>query len=508
VKGGIEQALVTINTHAADLKAAISRHAEDLKRLLKWSFICLTLTVALGFVLLATCHSAGWSKLNTTVASNLGAPADNAFKDMQMRERSHAEDLLKKGWLVVVSDEDAKHHIWELEAEHDGRLCKTLEAAIEAPLVGNASARHIYLTSGYHEINTSMHINMGAQPSTHRCSDGAPATCYHQMSIPERNLTIKGASDETILIIHGRNRLMCDEGRLSLQYLTVKVAAGDLFVMNSTTCLFDQQGVRVRELIGDSGDSRETDNSTLVAIALSAILGGCSLTSFFFRPSCNSQVRHAKCRCKTSVTCCWQVIRGVRDMRVICNGLGAPKSFRLLYRASRDGWRHVDLLDRVVGHGPLLFAIRVRVRNRERRFACFVDFTMPEPPAQQAMWQCRVCYFQLGDHPAIIEINRDPNRKFIGHDAPRASLLVAGRNSSLSSAAYGQCYIFIGGHLLLGWWPPGVGRAGDDLNRCHQFISAEDVSAGYQGDMDGVGRALLGGGGVFDTDEIEVLEVF
>ncbi|CEM34054.1 unnamed protein product [Vitrella brassicaformis CCMP3155] len=168
--------------------------------------------------------------------------------------------------------------------------------------------------------------------------------------------------------------------------------------------------------------------------------------------------------------------------------LGAKKPLGVVYRSSGDGTTYSDLL-RCVGDKTGLVII---VRRGRYVFGVYISAGLqpPDDPTSYRRCNCDVWWFSLVGHfdkPTKIKIDRGQ------------WVFVAGREGSASGAS-----VYISGNLYLGdggVWPAA------DIRSCYQYTNNKNVPAGYMGDRDKFGEALLGGSKKFMADEIEVLQV-
>ncbi|CEL94339.1 unnamed protein product [Vitrella brassicaformis CCMP3155] len=190
---------------------------------------------------------------------------------------------------------------------------------------------------------------------------------------------------------------------------------------------------------------------------------------------------------------CWPIGSsvGLSYVAHIAKWLGGHTSLTLIYRASRDGTTYGDLLRCVGDKTGLAFIIR----KNQYVFGAFISagLELPDGPTDINWYECDLWYFSLAGHiPKPTKIDVDRAVQYV---------IVAGREGS----GWGG-KVYISGDLLLGDGR-GSGRPAADIRSCAQLTDRDFLTAGYVGERNSDGHALLGGSVCFHADEIEVLHV-
>ncbi|CEM33992.1 unnamed protein product [Vitrella brassicaformis CCMP3155] len=176
--------------------------------------------------------------------------------------------------------------------------------------------------------------------------------------------------------------------------------------------------------------------------------------------------------------------------------LGNPNmKLASIYRSSRDGSRYEDLL-RCVGDKTGLVII---IRKGKYVFGVYISAGLQEPddPTDTRRCECDILYISLAGHFATpTKIDLRGGLRGCGGQA----VFVTGREGSA-----GGTRVYVAGCLWMGCESdegPAVG-----ICRCEQYTNSWNVPAGYTGERNSTGDALLAGEESFHADEREVLHV-
>jgi len=166
------------------------------------------------------------------------------------------------------------------------------------------------------------------------------------------------------------------------------------------------------------------------------------------------------------------------------------------YRTSVDGTSYWDLLGYASGLGPVVLVIR----KDQYLFGAYISegIQMPDGPTDSHRYDSDVLWFSLAGHfpkPTKMNITRQQIVDVAGRKYGNTSAVIEA-GVPLSYLVHHHLV-----HLRLGEFPE------TGITSCYQYTPSENVPAGYTGERDEGGNALLGGSKYSMADEIEVLHV-